>query len=335
MKAIVAQNGSIEWIHADEPKLLAGHVLIRTEYSAISPGTELSMAKASTDKPLAIGYSAVGIIEEVADDVTGWKPGQRVACYGAPYVRHAELLSVPVNLTALVPEHVSPEEAAFAGLGAIAIHSLRIADLRFGESTIIVGLGILGNITAQIAAAAAYTTIGYDLNAERVAIIRESGVRHAYASQTDLEAALPIATDGIGVDSVLLCASGEGELLINSSLDWIRDRGKVIIVGDLTTQFSRNKMFGKEAQVLISRAGGPGRYDKQYERENKDYPVGYVRWTEGRNTREYIRLLAEKRISVRHLISGIYSIEEVAEAYSGYSISPSTMGTLIQYPKHK
>lgn len=335
MKAVAAQKGTIGWIHADEPKLLAGHVRIRTEYSAISPGTELSMAKKSADNPLAIGYSAVGIIEQVADDVTELKIGQRVACYGAPYVRHAEVLSVPVNLTALVPEHVSPEEAAFAGLGAIAIHALRIADLRFGESLIIVGLGILGNISAQIAAAAAYTTLGYDLNADRAAILRQSGFRHAYVSQVDLEAGLWAATEGIGADSVLLCASGDGESLINSSLDWIRDRGKIIIVGDISTNFSRNKMFGKEAQVLISRAGGPGRYDKQYERDNKDYPIGYVRWTEGRNTREYIRLLAEKRISVQHLISDIYPIEQAAEAYRNYSISSSTMGTLIQYPKYK
>ncbi|MNH96951.1 alcohol dehydrogenase [compost metagenome] len=333
MKALVAQQGSVVYILTDEPKLLAGHVLIRTEYSAISPGTELSMAKKSADQPISIGYSAVGIIEQVADDVTELKPGQRVACYGAPYVCHAELLSVPVNLTALVPEHVSPEEAAFAGLGAIAIHALRVADLRFGESVVVVGLGILGNISAQIAAAAAYITLGYDLSAERASILQESGVRLAYAKQTELEAGLSGATEGIGADSVLLCASGDGELLINHSLDWIRDRGKIVIVGDLTMSFSRNKMFDKEAQLLISRAGGPGRYDKQYEQENKDYPIGYVRWTEGRNTREYIRLLAEKRISVRHLISGIYPIEQASEAYRNYYTSSSTMGTLIQYPK--
>lgn len=331
MKAIAAREGSIVRIDVEEPELLDGHVLIRTEYSAISPGTELTIANRSKEKLIGLGYSAVGLIEKVGKAVTALHPGQRVACYGGPYVRHAELLSVPVNLTAVVPEHVSSEEAAFAGLGAIAIHALRTADLRFGESAVVVGLGILGNITAQIAAAAACPTLGYDLNAERVAFLRQCGVSHAYNKQEDLEAGLVEATGGSGADSVLLCASGNGEELMNSSFNWIRDRGKVVVVGDLSTEFSRGKMFGKEAQVLISRAGGPGRYDAQYERDNMDYPLGYVRWTEGRNTREYIRLLAEKRISVRPIISGIYPIDRVEEAYDSYLTPSTTMGTLIRY----
>lgn len=331
MKAIAAQQGSIVTIDAELPELRAGHVLIRLEYSAISPGTELHMAERSKDVPIILGYSAVGVIERVAEDVTKLQPGQRVACYGAPYVRHAEFLSVPVNLTAVVPDHVDPQEAAFAGLGAIAIHALRVANLTFGESSVIVGLGILGNIIAQISSAAAYTTLGLDLNAERVKMLRQNGIRHAYDNQAELVKALKDATDGIGADSVLLCASGNGEALINNSFEWIRDRGKVVIVGDLTTEFSRSKMFQKEAQVLISRAGGPGRYDSQYERENKDYPVGHVRWTEGRNTGEYIRLLAEKRINVKPLISGVYPIYCAREAYDSYQVPTSAMGTLIQY----
>lgn len=331
MKAIAAREGAIVRIDVEEPELLDGHVLIRTEYSAISPGTELTIANRSKEKLIGLGYSAVGLIEKVGKAVTALHPGQRVACYGGPYVRHAELLSVPVNLTAIVPEHVSSEEAAFAGLGAIAIHALRTADLRFGESAVVVGLGILGNIAAQIAAAASCPTLGYDLNAERVAFLRQCGVSHAYDKQEDLEAGLAEATGGSGADSVLLCASGNGEELMNSSFNWIRDRGKVVVVGDLTTEFSRGKMFGKEAQVLISRAGGPGRYDAQYERDNIDYPLGYVRWTEGRNTREYIRLLAEKRITVRPLISGIYPIDRVEEAYDSYLTPSTTMGTLIRY----
>lgn len=331
MKAIAAREGAIVRIDVEEPELLDGHVLIRTEYSAISPGTESTIANRSKEKLIGLGYSAVGLIEKVGKAVTALHPGQRVACYGGPYVRHAELLSVPVNLTAIVPEHVSSEEAAFAGLGAIAIHALRTADLRFGESAVVVGLGILGNITAQIAAAAACPTLGYDLNAERVAFLRQCGVSRSYDKQEDLEAGLVEATGGSGADSVLLCASGNGEELMNSSFNWIRDRGKVVVVGDLTTEFSRGKMFGKEAQVLISRAGGPGRYDAQYERDNMDYPLGYVRWTEGRNTREYIRLLAEKRISVRPLISGIYPIDRVEEAYDSYLTPSTTMGTLIRY----
>ncbi|WP_213524974.1 zinc-binding alcohol dehydrogenase [Paenibacillus sp. J31TS4] len=331
MRTIAAKEGSIVTMQMEEPELRSGHVLIRTVYSAISPGTELGMAKRSGEAPVGLGYSAAGIVERVAPDVTALQPGQRVACYGAPYVRHAELLAVPVNLTAPVPDHVSLEEAAFAGLGAIAIHALRIADLRFGETAVVVGLGILGNITAQIASAAACVTLGLDLQAARAEALRASGVSRAYDSADALEAGLREAAGGQGADSVLLCASGKGEALMNQSLDWIRDRGKLVVVGDLTTEFSRGKMFAKEAQVLISRAGGPGRYDASYERNNVDYPLGFVRWTEGRNTREFIRLLAEHKVSVMPLISGIYPVEQAADAYEEYAGPNAAMGTLFRY----
>ncbi|WP_409344550.1 zinc-dependent alcohol dehydrogenase [Paenibacillus sp. MBLB4367] len=333
MKAIVARNGSIYTMEVEEPELLPGHVLIRTEYTAVSPGTEMTAVRRSSDAPAALGYSGVGIVERTADDVAGLrKPGQRVACYGGPYVRHAELLAVPVNLTAPVPDHVSPEEAAFCGLGAIAIHALRTADLRFGENVVVVGLGILGNLTGQIAAAAACPTIGYDRNAYRASLLQQCGIKHAYAEQEDVEDAIAQVTDGFGADSVLLCASGNGEAMINSAFDWIRDRGKIVVVGDVSTEFSRGKMFGKEAQVLISRAGGPGRYDAAYERENRDYPVGFVRWTEGRNIREYIRLLDEKRVGVQSLISGIYAAADAHKAYEEYASSSTTaMGTLFRF----
>lgn len=332
MKAIAAQHGKVVIANLDRPSLPAGHVRIRTEYSAISPGTEMTMIKNSTDHQIVIGYSAVGIIVELGEQVSGLAVGQRVACYGAPYVRHAEELAVPSNLTAIVPDHVSPEEAAFAGLGAIAIHALRIADLRFGESAVVVGLGILGQIIAQISSAAANQVLGFDLNKDRVAGMQKY-MNHVYDNQDELERQILTTTGGHGADSVILCAGGNGEELINSSLKWIRDKGKIVIVGDLTMKFSRELMFGKEAQVLISRAGGPGRYDKGYELENKDYPVGFVRWTEGRNVAEYIRLLAEQRISIKPLISRVVPIDSVEEAYDQYGPSSSIMGTVFKYDR--
>jgi threonine dehydrogenase-like Zn-dependent dehydrogenase len=333
MKAIIARNKAIHTMEIKEPELLPGHVLIRTEYTAVSPGTEMTAVRNSTDIPAPLGYSAVGIIERVSDEVADIrKVGQRVACYGGPYVRHAELLGVPANLTAPVPDHVRSEDAAFAGLGAIAIHALRTADLRFGEIAVIVGLGILGNLTAQIAAAAAYPVIGYDMNAYRASLLGQCGIKHAYAEQQKVEDAIASLSDGFGADSVLLCASGNGEAMFNNAFEWIRDRGKVVVVGDVTTEFSRAKMFKKEAQVLISRAGGPGRYDAGYERENRDYPMGFVRWTEGRNIREYIRLLDEKRINFDSLISGIFNAEDAQKAYDEHMTSASTaMGTLFKF----
>ncbi|MDR0270473.1 zinc-binding alcohol dehydrogenase [Paenibacillus sp.] len=331
MKTITTQKGNIIIAEREKPELLKGHVLVRTTYSAISPGTEMIFVRQASAEPVTLGYNAVGIVEQVGEGVTHIKAGQLVACYGAPYVHHAEWLAVPANLVAAVPDHVDPKEAAFAGLGAIAIHALRMADLRFGESVLVVGLGILGNLIAQIAQAAAYRTVGLDVRGDRVAMLQERGLAHVYQSQAEMEERLLDAVGRFGADAVLHCASGPGGQLINSSLGWIRDRGKIVIVGDLTAEFSRELMFGKEAQVLISRAGGPGRYDASYERENRDYPVGYVRWTEGRNVEEYIRLLAEGRISIKKLITNVYSFDEAVEAYENYRRPTETIGTVFKY----
>lgn len=331
MKAVATIQGNVIIADLEEPvEVPAGHVRIRTEYSAVSPGTEMTFIKRASDQPVVMGYSAVGIVEAIGERVSGLSVGQRVACYGAPYVRHAEVLTVPSNLTAAVPDEVDPKEAAFAGLGAIAIHALRVADLRFGESAVVVGLGILGQLIAQIAHAAAFPVAGFDLNSERVKEMR-AYIPHAADSREQLEESIRRLTGGHGVDSVILCASGPGEELINASMGWIRDKGKIVIVGDLTTVYSRGKMFAKEAQVLISRAGGPGRYDANYELENHDYPIGFVRWTEGRNVAEYIRLLAEGRISVRPLISHVVPVEQAAGAYERYGPGSTTLGTIFKY----
>jgi 2-desacetyl-2-hydroxyethyl bacteriochlorophyllide A dehydrogenase len=332
MKAVAARNGRIIITELGEPEPASGHVLLRTEYSAVSPGTELAMTARSSDQPVVLGYSAVGIVERVGPGVHGIGPGDRLACYGAPYVRHAERLAVPVNLTAKVPEHVDPREAAFAGLGAIAIHALRTAEPQFGESVVVVGLGILGNLIAQIANAAALRTAGIDVRAERAGSLRERGVRHVYTDPADLARDLPAITGGAGADAVLLCAGGPGEALINQAMEWLRDRGKIVIVGDLSMSFSRAAMFDKEVRVLISRAGGPGRYDAVYEKENKDYPIGYVRWTEGRNVAEFVRLLAEGRIAVAPLITHEVPLERAEEAYAACAQgAPGAIGALLRY----
>lgn len=331
MKAVAALRGKIVITDVENFVLQEGHVRIKTEFSAISPGTELSFLQKASEQLSLLGYSAVGIIEDIGENVPGFEIGQRVACYGAPYVRHAEWLTVPSNLITAVPDHVRPEEAAFAGLGAIAIHALRTADLRFGESSVIVGLGVLGQMIAQIAQSAAFQVLGLDLNMSRVQMLQSQGFNQVFSKQELLQEQLSRVTDGHGVDCVILCVGGSNDELINSSLEWIRDKGKIIIVGDISTSFSRRLMFGKEAQVLISRAGGPGRYDSSYENENRDYPIGYVRWTEGRNIGEYIRLLAEKRISVSPLISDCVPLIHAEAAYNNYLNSSNVMGTLLKY----
>lgn len=335
MKSVIAQTGVVKTVEHQEPPrppVAPNFVLIRTAFSAISPGTELSMAKRTGEQPVELGYSASGIVLETGEGVTHVRPGQQVACYGAPFVHHAETLAVPKHLVSPVPDGVTLEEASFAGLGAIAIHALRQSDLRFGESVVIVGLGILGQIMAQIANAASFHVFGHDLLRSRCDLLRRSGVAHAFDSDADMERRLFELTKGEGADAVILCAGGHAPELINASLRRLRDRGKIVIVGDLKMEFEREFMFSKEAQVLISRAGGPGRYDRNYEVRGFDYPVGYVRWTEGRNVEEYLRLLAEKKLQVRELISEVVPIDRAADAYRLFATAPErTIGVLLKY----
>lgn len=332
MKAVVSHEGSIRMADVPDPLLEEGFVLVQTEYSAISPGTELMMNGHYYAAPTILGYSASGVVRKVGKDAR-LEVGQRVACYGAPYVKHAEWLAVPKHLAVPVPDSVTLKEASTVGLGAIAVHALRQASLQFGESVLLIGAGILGQLTAQIARAAGYRVIVHDLLEARCRKAEELGIRHVCRSAEEVEKTIGLLTDGQGVDAVLLCAGGKSGELMDQSLEWIRDRGKVLVVGDLKMDFSRERLFAKEAQVLISRAGGPGRYDPLYEKGGLDYPIGYVRWTEGRNMAEYIRLMAEGDIRVEPLITDVYPIEQCSAAFRRYAEAPhDILGAVLEYP---
>lgn len=331
MKRVMTAEGKVMLAEVPITPLPAGFVRVRTVFSAVSPGTELAAIGRCEKQPIMLGYSASGIIEELGEGASGFRVGQQVACYGAPYVGHAGQLLVPVNLTAGVPEHVGMEEAAFAGLGAIAIHAVRTADLRFGETALVVGLGVLGQMIALIANAAAFSTIAFDKDDRRAASFRKLGAGRVCDDRDDLEREIDLLTGGCGVDSVILSVGGGGGVLIDEALNRVRDRGNIVIVGDLDASFSRALMFDKEAKLLISRAGGPGRYDETYERDNRDYPIGYVRWTEGRNIAAYIRLLAENRISIKQLITHRCPVEQAAEIYDNYKSPATILGTLFTY----
>jgi len=332
MRSVVSQKCQVKVIENERPVIQPNYVLMQTRYSMISPGTELTSIRRSGENPSFLGYSASGIAVEVGDQVTNIKVGQQVACYGAPYVNHSEYLLVPKHLTTPVPQQVSLVEASAAGLGAIAIHALRQSGLVFGECAVIVGLGIIGQLIARIAHASALKVIAVDLIEERRNVLQEiQGITICNTIQ-EVENAVSKVTGNIGADAVFHCASGQQKELLDDSFDWIRDRGKIIIVGDMVMEYSRGQMFKKEADVIISRAGGPGRYDPEYERECRDYPVGYVRWTEGRNMEEYIRLLSENRISVGSLITRQASIIDAAELYRDFTDRPqSILGGVITY----
>ncbi|MBD1380486.1 zinc-dependent alcohol dehydrogenase [Metabacillus arenae] len=315
MKSVVAEDGKICVIDHTIPTVKSGFLLIKTLHSVISPGTELSMLSSSQGKTVSLGYSAVGRIIDCGEGTDPFYKGELVACYGAPYVKHSEYLLVPKTLCCSVPAGVQPREAALAGLGAIAIHALRLANLQFGESVVVAGLGVLGQLIAQISNSVAYQVIPYEINEGRANLFQSITGLNTYTSIEDLAVEIKEKTNGNGADAVMLCAGGGKSELTNESLKWLRDRGKVVIVGDIEPHFNRQLMFAKEAQILISRAGGPGRYDPVYEKSAQDYPYGFIRWTEGRNIEEYLRLILEKRIKVKSYLQHSVIFQEIHEAY--------------------
>ncbi|WP_050613818.1 zinc-dependent alcohol dehydrogenase [Bacillus testis] len=329
MRTVVARNQSIQLINNDKPMIKPSYLLVKTKFSAISPGTELSMVKRSGEKEVKLGYSAFGIVEECGEHTEGFSPGDRVACYGAPYVEHSDYLLVPKTLCAKVPDAVSDAEASMGGIGAIAIHALRIAKLQFGEKIVVAGLGIIGQMIAQIADAAAYDVYALDIVHNRTKLLQSRKNIKCFSNSEEISHHL-----GKGADAVLLCTGGNDSELNAQSLSWARDKGKIVIVGDIEPCFPRNAMFAKEAEVLIARAGGPGRYDPVFEKEAIDYPYGFIRWTEGRNLAEYLRLVEEKRIDVSPYLKEIVGLESVSMAYRSLADKQSTILThLISFQK--
>ncbi|MFD0959094.1 zinc-dependent alcohol dehydrogenase [Paenibacillus chungangensis] len=332
MKSIATQQGEVIIVEKERPVIKPHYVLVQTHYSMVSPGTEITAIRRQSEQPHPLGYSASGQVIDVGDEVPALQVGHTVACYGAPYVNHSEYLLVPKHLVVPVPEHVAMRSAASAGLGAIAIHALRQSGLMFGECAVIVGLGMIGQLVARIAHAAAIKVVAIDLLASRRKLLQDIEGITICSHIDEVSSAVMEATGGIGADAVFHCAAGRQKDLFDTSFDWLRDRGTIIIVGDMAPEFTRAKMFGKEARVLISRAGGPGRYDRQYEQDCMDYPIGYVRWTEGRNIGEYVRLLSEKLISVESLLTKQVPLSRAHELYADYAHEPQNiLGGLIAY----
>ncbi|MFD0712596.1 zinc-binding alcohol dehydrogenase [Paenibacillus sp. GCM10027626] len=328
MKAAKSENGKVEIVELPLPEVDASSLLVRTDYSALSTGTELMVLRKHINAFL--GYSGTGVVDRVGSAVADIKPGQRVACYGVP--THAEYFVANRHHVAAIPDEIDSREAAFAGIASIAIQGMRQADLRFGETVIVLGLGILGQLAAQIAHAAAYQVIAVDMLEERCQIAEKAGIPHVCRSAEEVGGLVHQLTAGKGSDCVMICSSSKAQRLIDQGLDWIRDKGKIVIVGDTNTEFERDKLFQKEAQITISRAGGPGRYDREYEEEGRDYPYGYVRWTLNRNLSEFVRLLAGGRLNLQPLITGMYALEQIEEAYQASLQHPAvTMGQLLKF----
>lgn len=265
------------------------------------------------DQPMPLGYSSAGVIVALGEGIEGFHIGQRVACAGGNYAVHAEYNIIPRNLLTPIPANVDFESAAFTTLGAIALHGFRLAQSEIGESVAVIGLGLLGLLTLQIAAAAGCRVLGIDLAPERVALASSLGLQAVL--RTEAEAAAEAFTQARGFDAVILCADTPSNDPVELAGTIARLRGRVVAVGAVGQTLPRKLYYEKELTFVNSRSYGPGRYDPRYEEEGQDYPYAYVRWTEGRNFEAVLNLMAEGKLRVQPLITHRFPIEQAPQAY--------------------
>jgi len=335
MKKIVVSQQKAVLAEAERPTLdNPRRVIVKVHYSSISPGTELGLIRnPAIPDGFHLGYSASGEVVEVGSAVTKVKEGDFVACYGGPYVYHAEMLSVPEQLCVRLDGPERLREAAFVGLASVGIHSVRRMNRQFGETVWVVGLGLLGLMIAQLCEACNYNVIATDMNPDRCELARKCGVPQSYrADDPELNAIMNAVTEGAGFDAIALCAHSSNPNLIEQCMEKLAFRGTFEVVGNVPVQVSRELFFQKEADLVIARAAGPGRYDARYEDEGIDYPRSYVRWTEGRNMQEYVRLIQKGALKLRSAITHEYAIEDAPAAYEALEKNPgAALGVLIRY----
>jgi len=336
------------------PVVKDNNVLVQVAYSCISTGTEISAVTSSGQSLLqkalnepdklkkavrlaktqgisntiakvkgklestrSVGYSCAGKVIGIGKNIKDIEIGDRVACAGAEYANHAEIVCVPQNLVIKVPHNLDFKEAASVTLGAIAMQGLRRAEVRLGENIAVIGLGLLGQILAQLLKANGARVIGFDLSDERVNLARDLGMYEGYdpSSSNVLEKVLNFTEDK-GVDVTIITASApRNNEITQQAMEITRKKGRVVVVGDIGLGPKRSPFYEKEIDYLISTSYGPGRYDKDYEEKGIDYPFAYVRWTEKRNMEEYLRLLSEGTVNFQKLISKILPLEKAPDAY--------------------
>ncbi|HEY6339585.1 MAG TPA: Gfo/Idh/MocA family oxidoreductase [Candidatus Sulfotelmatobacter sp.] len=290
------------------------------------------------DQPQVPGYSSAGTVIATGEGVTDLQPGDRVACAGAGFAVHAEVACVPRLLVAKIPTadagpDVAFEEAAFATLGAVALHGVRTAEVKLGDLVAVVGLGLLGQLMLQLLKAAGCRVLGFDINPARAELALRLGADAIAISAADFRDLCLERSQGLGVDSVLIAAETPSSDPVNLAGAVARDRAIVVAVGTVGIELERKAYYEKELDFRISRSYGPGRYDSAYEQKGRDYPIGYVRWTETRNMQAFLQLLAEKKIRIGALITHHFPIEQAQKAYAlitGKSGDPF-LGVVIQY----
>ncbi|GJQ53144.1 MAG: oxidoreductase [Anaerolineaceae bacterium] len=287
------------------------------------------------DQPMALGYSSAGTIVALGKNMRGFKVGQRVACAGGGYAVHAEYNVVPRNLLTPLPKNVDFESAAFTTLGAIALHGFRLAEPQLGENVAVIGLGLLGLLTIQIASAAGCNVLGIDLDPKRIALASSLGLEAVSRQQAD-STSQPF-TANRGFDVVLICADTPSNDPVELAGIIARDRARVVATGAVGLTLPRKIYYEKELSFINSRSYGPGRYDSNYEENGHDYPLGYIRWTEGRNFEAVVDLMQSGKLKVKPLITHRFPIEKATQAYEVITgkKKESFLGVLLTYPERK
>src|SRR6266513_7743 len=367
------RNGALDIGEVPIPAVGAGDVLVRSHYSFVSVGTEkmkvsqarmslVEKAKQRPDQvrlvlntlreqglvatlrkvqerlkaPATLGYSCAGTVVEVGSDVDEFRVDDRVACIGEGVATHAEYNAVPRNLVVRVPANVSLEAASSSAVGAIALQAIRQAKLELGESVAIIGLGLLGQFLVQLCRANGCRVMGVDLDPGKCAIAVQNGAEAACGPQTDeaLYHALRMSS-GVGVDAVLLTVSTKDLGPIEMSAVLVRDRGRVVCLGNTAIELEHRTWFGKELEFLFTRAMGAGIFEPDYFTRGKDYPIGYVRWTANRNMQAFLELIAQGKLAVPALITHRYPFSEAISVFDRIASGElaKAVGIVFEYPE--
>jgi predicted dehydrogenase/threonine dehydrogenase-like Zn-dependent dehydrogenase len=376
MKQIVQnlKSGKMEIVDVPTPSISKGNVLVRNYYSLISAGTEESkvstarkgyIAKAK-EKPdqvkqvldtlkkegfsstyskvmnkldalYPLGYSTSGEVIKVGEGVTRFRVGDMVACAGADMANHAEVVSIPENLVVKIPNGVTAKDASYSTVASIAMQGVRQADLRLGENCVVIGLGLLGQLTIQMLKASGIIVAGIDVNPKMVSLAKESGADLSFErSDGELAQGIQNMSNGYGVDAVIITAATSSTDPVNLAGKLCRSKGSVIVVGAIPTGFSREIYYKKELDLKMATSYGPGRYNPNYEEKGMDYPIGYVRWTENRNMQAFMELLRNRSIDLSFLSTHTFSLDKAMDAYQMImEKSAFYVGILLEYDYQK
>jgi predicted dehydrogenase len=359
-------NGSVEAVEAPAPRARPGQVVVETAATLVSAGTErmliefgrgnlvekalsqparvkqvlekarvegffetIQAVRSKLDQPIPLGYCSAGRVREVGPGVTRFKVGDRVASNGP----HAEIAAVPWTLCARIPDGVSDEAAAFTPLAAIGLQGVRLAAPTLGETVAVLGLGLIGLMTVQILRANGCRVIGADFDPRKLELAQGFGAEVVdLGAGADPVSAAMDATEGRGVDAVLITASTKSSDPVQQAAHMSRKRGRIVLVGVTGLQLDRGDFYEKELSFQVSCSYGPGRYDPDYEERARDYPLGFVRWTEQRNFEAVLGLMASGGLDVDSLITHRYPVSDVDAAYKALTDDAAALGIVLGYP---